>query len=301
VKTVVVHIFQVLLAVAIPLSAFTTGLGWRAGSRFISGAHAGLVLRALLAILIAVPLWALATVEVLPLPREVRAGIFVAVMAVGIGPAAAMKRMAPGSPAGQFALELNALVMAISIVFIPAAVALVGQLYHRHLVLGAGAVAKVVLGKALVPLIAGAIVAQVWPAFAGAARRYLAPLVNAVLALVLVFALLATWRNLLTPGAPGWLACLLVALGAVIIGHAAGGPDAGTRGAVASASTLRFPALALTLATVTVDPKRIVPVVLAYVIAALVVVGGYGLVVKAGAGRRRGAMPPGVVGPARSL
>ena len=115
------EVFQVLLAVVIPLAAFTTGLRapklaqgevhlWR---------HPTRVLRDLLAILILVPLWAIFLVRVLPVSPMVRGGLLIAVLAVGIGPASAMKRLAPGTVKASEALDLNAIVLVLSMIFVP--------------------------------------------------------------------------------------------------------------------------------------------------------------------------------------
>ena len=70
-----------------------------------------------------------------------------------------------------------------------------------------------------------------------------------------------------------------------------GRPDPGTRAVVAAASVMRFPALALALASVTRQAQRLIPVILVYVIAAFVVLAGYGLVMSRHR-RERAAAPP---------
>jgi BASS family bile acid:Na+ symporter len=281
----------VLLAVVIPLASFTTGLQAPKASGTRLWRRPSLLLRALLAILIAVPLWALLLVAILPLAPVAKGGILIAVLAVGIGPVAGMKRMAGTVPHARDAMDLNIVVLILSLAFVPIAFAGLAAALHRDVHVGAGQVAKVLLGKALVPMVLGLGVAHFAPSFARRAGAPLAKIINIVLLLVLVVALLATWRGLVGIGAKGWLACVATALGAVVIGHLLGGPDDGTRGVVASASTLRFPALGLVLASVTAEPKRMVPVVLAYVIAALAAVTVYGRVMARRARRRSGAQP----------
>src|SRR5678816_438360 len=103
----VVQVLKVVLMVAIVLAAFATGLGAPApGPRSLWRQPAQLI-RALLAILVAVPLWAFAFLEIVPLPQVARTGIFLAVLAVGIGPIAGMKRLSGQSPAVRRAFELN--------------------------------------------------------------------------------------------------------------------------------------------------------------------------------------------------
>ena len=82
---------------------------------------------------------------------------------------------------------------------------------------------------------------------------------------MLVLALIATGKFLVAVGGVGWLVAAAVAVGAVVIGHVLGGPDPGSRGVVAAASAMRFPALALVLAAALPGGKRVIPVVLVYV------------------------------------
>jgi bile acid:Na+ symporter, BASS family len=279
-KSMLVEVFKVVLAVAIPLAAFTTGLGARpVGAGFLRR-RPWLAVRSLLAILVLVPAWCLLFVRVLHPSGVVAAGLLVAILAVGIGPVGAMKRMEAPPEQARFAFELNVLVIAVSIVFIPLAVAVVGRTYGRHLELGPGAVAKLVLLKALLPMILGALVARIAPELALRSRRYLGLAVNVTLGLVLVFALLATWRDLLAMGAQGWLSAAAIALGAILIGHFMGGPEAETRGVLAGSSALRFPALALLLAQLTANPRAVMAEVLVYVITSLALMAIYAAVLK---------------------
>ncbi len=268
------------LAIAVPLAAFTTGLSAQPRERGFLRRRPGLAARALLAILVLVPAWTLLFVRVLHPSQVITEGLFIVILAVGMGPVTAMKRMAVPPLQARYAFELNLLVLSLSIAFLPLAVALLSAIHHRNLDLGPAQVAKVVLFKALVPMALGALVARALPAFSDRARRYLALTVNLTLAAVVVFALLATWRELLAVGTRGWLAAAGVALGAISIGHVLGGPERETRTVLASASTLRFPALALMLASLTERPRLVVAEVLVYLVVSLALMGLYGLLVK---------------------
>ena len=277
-RAIVQDVFQVLLAVLIPLAAFTTGLRapppgivqerlWR---------RPGLLGRALLAVLILVPLWVVALVKAVPLAAGVPGGLLIAAIAVGIGPAAGMKRMGVTTGAARDALDLNLIVLVLSLAFVPLAFAALAALFHAHLQLGVAPVAKVVLGRALLPLVAGLALARWQPRFAAAAGPLLAKILTVALLALVVVALLVVGRQLAGVGARGWAVCFSAALGAVIIGHLLGGPDLATRGVVAAASAMRFPALALALASVFPNAKQVVPAVLVYVLSALVAMTAYG-------------------------
>lgn len=290
-RTVIQDVFRILLAVVIPLAAFATGLrAPRTGQHSRLWRRPGQLGRDLLAVLILVPLWVVAVVLALPLSPLVRAGLLIATLAVGIGPVAAMKRMAPEAEEAREALDLNLIVLVISLAFVPIAFAALAAMFHSDVHIGVAAVAKVVLGRALVPLLLGLGAARLWPRLATRVGPVLTTTFNVVLLVLVLAAVAITWKQLAGVGAVGWLACVAAAFGAIVIGHVMGGPDPGTRAVVAAASVMRFPALALALASVTRQAHRLIPVILAYVIASFVLLSGYGLVMARQ--RRQGAARP---------
>jgi BASS family bile acid:Na+ symporter len=95
---------------------------------------------------------------------------------------------------------------------------------------------------------------------------------------VLVVAIVATWKHLALVGGVGWGVAAAVAVGAVLIGHLLGGPDPESRGVVAAASAMRFPALALVLAAALPRGHLVIPVVIVYVVVAFIATTVYGLI-----------------------
>jgi BASS family bile acid:Na+ symporter len=289
-SAIIKDVFPVLLAVLIPLAAFTTGLqAPRAGQgEERLWRRPGQLLRDLLAVLILVPLWAVLLVLIVPASPIVRGGLLIAVLAVGIGPVAGMKRMGKASPHAHEALDLNLVVLVLSMVFVPVAFALVALVFHRDLHVGVWAVAKVVLGRALLPLLLGVGAARLFPRAASAAGPWLMKILNIALLAVLVLALAATAKFLVGVGGMAWLLSAAVAIGAVLIGHLLGGPDPESRGVVAAASAMRFPALALVLAAALPGGRRVIPVVIVYVVVSFIATTVYGIVM---ARRRKGETP----------
>ena len=301
-RSVIKDVFPVLLAVLIPLAAFTTGLqAPRAGGRDVRlWRRPPELLRDLLAVLILVPLWAVFLVKVVPLSPVVRGGLLIAVLAVGIGPVAGLKRMGPKATNASEALDLNLIVLALSMIFVPIAFVIVGVLFHRAVHVGAGAVAKVVLGRALLPLLLGLGAARLFPRAAAAAGPWLAKILNVVLLLTVALAIVATWKNMAAVGGVGWLVCAAVAVGGVIIGHLLGGPDQDARGVVAAASAMRFPALALVLAAALPESQRVIPVVIVYAVVAFLAATTYGLVMSRRRPKRETPIVPIRVAPRRA-
>jgi len=291
-RGIIKEVFPVLLAVLIPLVSFTTGLlaarqgpGGGAARLWRKPEHLS---RDLLAILILVPLWTLLLVSIVPLSPVIRAGLLVVALAVGIGPVAGMKRMGGATGEAQEALDLNLVVLVISLAFVPLGFAALASLFHREFHVGVGAVAKVVLGRALIPVLLGLGAARLVPNLAAKAGPVLMKIINVVLLLVVVLALVATWKNLAALGAVGWIVITLAALGAVIIGHLLGGPHPGTRGIVAAASAMRFPALALVLAAAMPRGEQVLPVVIAYALVSVLILTAYGAVMSRRRHRKQG-------------
>jgi BASS family bile acid:Na+ symporter len=277
-RTIIKEVFPVLLGILIPLAAFTTGLRAprKEEGRLRLWRRPEQLARDLLAVLVLVPLWAILLVRIVPVSPMVRGGLLIAILAVGIGPAAGMKRMGTAAPDAREALDLNLIVLVLSLLFVPIAFAAVAALFQRDLHISVAAVAKVVLGRALLPLVLGLGAARLSPPAAAAAGPVLAKVINIVLLLVVVLAIAATWKLLGAVGGVGWLVAAAVAGGAVIIGHVLGGPDPGSRSVVAAAATMRFPALALVLAHVMPQGHELIPVVLVYVILAFLGMTIYG-------------------------
>src|SRR5215471_5023121 len=279
--------FKILLGAAVALAAFATGLQTSRVPRLWPFCSRSLFWRSLLSVLVLVPLAAILLVEALRPDVVVRAGLVVSIFAVGVGPLDELKRARAASPVIAYELGLDITLLVASVVFIPVAVALHGLVFHHHVHLGIGRVALVVLANALAPMAVGVLVARVAPTKAEHLGRQTARLSSVALLGVLPVALLAIGPKLAAVGAAGWITSALVAAVAVVVGHALGGPDPETRAVLAAHSTIRFPPLALLIAAAAHGEKRLLPVVLAYIVASSVAVAVYRVSRKALARRRQ--------------
>jgi bile acid:Na+ symporter, BASS family len=283
-------IFTILLKVCIPLAAFATGLGATRADPLWLARRPGLLVRSLLAILIVVPVAAGLFLHLIHAPQMVRDGLLITIMAIGIGPPAAFKRTKAHGESISFEIGLNVLLLVIAIVYIPTAVAIHGAVYHHDLRLAPGRVASVVLSRALIPLALGVLVGRLAPRVVTPLSRYAGAFVQGVLLLLIAVALLVKWRSLIDLGASAWLTTAAIALGEIVVGHLAGGPARDTRRVLAAFSSMRFPALALLLASLAPrGSSRLIPVILAYVITSAVLLAFYGALMDAR--ERRGGVP----------
>jgi BASS family bile acid:Na+ symporter len=273
--------FKILLGAAVALAAFGTGLQTARVERLWPYCSPGLFWRSLLSVLVLVPLAAILLVEALRPDVVVRAGLVVSIFAVGVGPLDEIKRARAASPVLAYELGLDITLLIASVAFIPVAVALHGLVFHHHVHLAIARVALVVLANALAPMAVGLLVARLAPRRADQLGRHAARISATALLAALPVALLAIGPKLASVGAAGWATSALVATVAVVIGHALGGPDPATRAVLAAHSTIRFPPLALLIAAAAHAEKRLLPVVLAYIIASSVAVAGYTIFTKA--------------------
>ena len=293
------QIFKITVSVVIPLASLATGLRAATVEPLWLLKRPSLLLRSLLAILVLVPVGTFLFLEVIHAARLVESGLLVIILAVGIGPPMALKRTHAAEANVAYEVELNVVLLALAIAFIPAAVALLGAYFRIDLHLEPSRVAALVLTRALIPLLVGVLIARLLPKVGAPLARIATPLLQIVLLALVAVALAATWRGLFSLGARAWATCAAVALGALLIGHLCGGPDPDHRRVLASYSMLRFPGLALLIASVAPAGKRVVPVVLAYVLLGTVFLALYDVL----AHRRRGQADrnqPGAGGLARA-
>jgi BASS family bile acid:Na+ symporter len=277
-----------LAHVAVWLVAFAVGLAASQRSVVRLWHDRPLLARSLLATLLVVPLATIALARVLPLSADVRGGLVV--MVLSIGPVAAIKQSRARGGDASYALALSELLLVISIVYVPLAVAILGALFRREIHIGAGQVALAVLERQLLPLAAGLLLA-----------RYAAPLTarlvgpatllgNVLLGLLAAVVVVAGAGRMVALGVPALLAIALVAAVAVALGHLLGGPAPETRMVLATFSALRFPVLALLLAKAIPGGQRMIPVMLAYLLASVLLLAVYGAVTR-GVTRPSGAAP----------
>jgi BASS family bile acid:Na+ symporter len=270
------RIFKITVGVIIPITSLATGLRAALVDPFWLLKRPALLLRSLLAILILVPLGTFLFLEGLRPPELVEAGLLVTIVSIGIGPPAIFKQTRAAVADISYEIELNVILLLLAVVFIPTVVTVVGRYFHRELYLGASAVGKLVLTRSLIPLVIGIGVARLLPRVARPLGRIAGPLVQIVLLALIVVALAATWRGLFDLGARGWLLCAAVATGALAIGHLCGGREAAQRRVLATFSAMRFPGLALLIASVIPAGKKVIPVVLAYTLCSAVCLAIYG-------------------------
>lgn len=148
-----------------------------------------------------------------------------------------------------YALGLMAITGIVSIVTVPASVAILGHYLTRPFSMSSAAIARVVLVMAVLPLAAGLVCRQLWPA---SAARIAKP-IDLVAKVLLVIGVLAILAGVLPPtyalvGNGSIVAMAAFVATGLAIGHGLGGPGAEDRTVLALSTASRHPAIALAIA-----------------------------------------------------
>lgn len=243
---------------------FSIGLGIAWGQfRWIWG-HPGLMLRSLFAVLVAVPAVAIVVANALGLPRLAEVGLVL--MAVSPGAPVALRKSLKSGGDRSFAPALQITVAILAVVSIPLSIAGLNEYYGGKAAIEPWPLAKQVFVAQLLPLGLGMAVR----AFAAAGADWLEPRLSRAAGWLLlglvVLAIVEMFPLVLLAGTRVGIAIVLVTLGALVVGQLLGGPEPGTRTAVAITAAARNPGLALLVASLNNAPSPIYAVIVAYLI-----------------------------------
>ena len=234
----------------------------------------GLLARSLLAMFVIMPVLAVALAVLFDLNPVVE----VALIALALAPVPPIlpKKQAKAGGAPSYAIGLLFIAALISIVYVPAALALLGRIFGRPVHVDAGTVAKIVAVSVLLPLAAGLVVGRLAPAVADRAAKPLFIVAMVVLVIAALPVLVKEWPAVV--GLVGHFSVIAIALFATVglgVGHALGGPDADERTVLALSTATRHPGIAMAIAADMPDKQALLAAVLLVVIVGAIVSGPY--------------------------
>jgi bile acid:Na+ symporter, BASS family len=238
------------------LMVFCVGLQARLADVVYLLRRPGLLVRSLLAMNVIMPAVAILIALAFDLDRPLK----VALIALSVSP---VPPILPGTQlkAGgrrSYVVGLLAVAALVSIVFVPAAAAIIGRIFGEEVRTAPGAIAWIVVTSVLAPLAAGTVVARLAPSFASRIARPLSILAALVLGVAFLPVLLRIWPAIV--GSIGNFTLLTLVVFVVIglaVGHFFGGPDTDDRSVLALATASRHPAVALAVAH---DTPELLPV-----------------------------------------
>lgn len=245
-----------------------------------------LMLKALFAVLVVVPVVALVVARLLDLPRAAEVGIVL--MAIAPGAPIALQRALGAGARRSFAPGLQITVALAAVISMPLSIAVLDRLYEATASASPWQIMRQVTVVQLLPLALGVVTGR-------HLRRLAArvgPLVDRVWKVLFValvaLAVIGFWRVMVAAGLMVAFAAALTTLGALAAGHWLGGPDPGTRTAVAITSAARNPGLALLVAALNDAPPAVKATLLTYLVVAAVTALPYAIA----RGRRAGPSLP---------
>ncbi|HKU86794.1 MAG TPA: hypothetical protein VJV77_10705 [Casimicrobiaceae bacterium] len=235
--------------------------------------HPAVLARGLFAVLVAVPAIALVVCRISELPRAAEVGIVL--MAVSPGAPVALRRSLGAGGHRSFAPALQILVAVLAVVSLPLWVAALDQVYAGRASIAPQHLAWQVFNAQLLPLGLGMAIRRVFPAHAAALEPMLARAAGILLIVLTVVVLVNVWQAVTGAGMRIVAAIAVVTALALAAGHSLGGPEPGTRTAVAICSAARNPGLALVVATRNDLPPAVVATIFAYLVFSAVIVLAY--------------------------
>jgi BASS family bile acid:Na+ symporter len=236
-----------VLKASIVLSVLAVGLRASLQDATYLFRRPGLLLRALLAMNVLTPLFAIALVLLFDLARAVE--IALVALAVSPIPPVLPKKMLKAGGGESYVIGLLAAVGALSIVFVPLAMEIFEQVFNTRLQMTFVSIAALVFITILLPLGLGITVHTLAPAVAA---RLTKPI-----SLIATLGLLASALAILVGAAPAiWLlvgngtfpAMAAFVVFGLAVGHLLGGPGPENRASLAFATAARHPGIAIAIA-----------------------------------------------------
>ncbi len=262
------HNLPILLNVGIVGLVFALGLNALPKDAAFLWRQPGLLLRSLVAMDVVVPAAAVLLVLALRPPRAAAIGILAMAVAPG-APFAPQKELWLGGRL-PYVYSLLVTVAFLAVVTIPSTLQVLGAIFvsDREAWVTPGQVARVAVLMLVLPLVLGMLVRRALPDLAARLAKPLALAANLLLVAIVLLILVEAFPAILALDARAFAAMFLLTFIALVCGHLLGGPQPEDRTALALASSLRHPGLAMLVAKVNFPGEPVAAVVLAYMLVA---------------------------------
>jgi BASS family bile acid:Na+ symporter len=205
-----------------------------------------------------------------PLTPDIKAGIVL----MGVAPLAPLapgKMLKAGAPPS-FTVGMYVALMLLAVVVVPATLALLSALFPVDVSIAPMKIARLVIISVLAPLVVGAVISAVAPAFAQRAAPVVLLLGNIGLVIFLLPALAVLARPMLALIGNGTIVVIMITVAAgLAAGHLLGGPEPADREALAFAAATRHPGIAAMIARENFQDHKLVPVLILFLLTGVVV------------------------------
>jgi BASS family bile acid:Na+ symporter len=233
-------------------------------------ARPGLLIRSLLAVLVVMPLVAVAIAASFDLRRPTEIALIALAMAPA--PPLLLGREVKAGGRRSYGLALMLTLALLAIATVPLTIEVVQRLFDRQLGVAPGAIARIVLVMTVLPLVVGTAIRALMPALADRIAGPLSKVGTVLLLLAAVVLLAGTWRGVLAAVGGGTVVvmALFVTIG-LMVGHLLGGPDPRDETVLALSSASRHPAIALTIASANFPDEHFAGTVILYLLVSTIV------------------------------
>ena len=257
---------HLMLKASIVLTVFAIGLSTRPQDVAYVVRRPGLLLKSLLSINVAMPLFAASMIAIIHLESAVR----IALISLSVSPIPPMLPKKALKAAGDASYGIGLLVVAalLAIAFVPLSVHLMGWAFGRQAEISRTEVALILAANVLAPMGAGLLVHHVARQFAERIARPLSLLASILLvACVPPILFTATPAILSLIGNGTLIAIIAFVLVGLAAGHLLGGPDPANRAVLALTTSSRHPGVAAAIASANFPQQKLVlPAILLYLV-----------------------------------
>jgi BASS family bile acid:Na+ symporter len=243
------------------------------------------LLKAVLAVIVIPPVAAAILITLMtPLEPVVKVGVML--MAISpVPPLVPGKELAVGGRK-EYAYGLYAAMALLTIVSTPAVLALTTKLFGRHDFVSVESVARTVGLGVLLPLAIGVVIREFAPVFAARIWRLVYQMSMILVLIAFLPVVIQAWPAIMDLIGNGTvLAMAAVTVIAIIGGHLLGGPDRRDRATLATASAVRHPGIAMSIAGASFHDPRVSAAVLLFMLVGLMAAAPYSAWIKRGVHR----------------
>jgi bile acid:Na+ symporter, BASS family len=272
-KDIILTILKIIAPLSVALIVFAQGLKISSGEVLnYFKEKPGLIIRSLIAVLILVPVVALAIILVLKPPIEVAVALAIL---VSCPPAPLMIKATPnlGKGSAAFMASLHLSLAVLALITVPTVLYLISIPLGFHADVNLVKMMIILSKTILIPVALGMVVRSYFSAFSDKASPILDKVGTIGLLILVIVVLVKFFPSLLKMDLWSYLVIAVVSASALAIGHFLGPKDPHERTSLAIESGVRHPALALTIGvsnyTAAIALPILVPCVLVFIIIAM--------------------------------
>lgn len=273
-------ILPVLLTISLVALIFSVGLDARLSDLAYLFRRPALLLRAVLAVNVVVPVAAMAIIALFPGMSQVgKVGLLL--MAASPVPPFVPGQQAKVSAARAYSHGLYAAMVVLTLITVPLSIAAFNRIYGVAIETPLQKVATNIGLAVVLPLVAGATVRRLAQGFATKSAAVVRMIAMGLLVVVIIPILVTAWPAVQALAGDGtFVAMALTVTVALVGGHLLGGAEPEKRSALAVTAAIRHPGIAMAIAGANNADRRIAAAVLGFVLVQLLASALYGAMLR---------------------